>query len=99
VRGELAAYDEELASKPEIVALNKIDALDEEERAERAAALKEAAKGAEVLLCSGATGEGVRPLLFKIFSFVAEARREAREAREASEAGGETAESEGVWRP
>ncbi|MEJ1995835.1 MAG: GTPase ObgE [Limibacillus sp.] len=93
VRGELEAYDEELAAKPEILALNKIDALDEEERAERAAALKQAAGGAEVLLCSGASGEGVRPLLFKIFSYVDKARRAEKEERE------DTGESEEGWRP
>ena len=93
VRGELEAYDEELAAKPEILALNKIDALDEEERAERAAALKQAAGGAEVLLCSGASGEGVRPLLFKIFSYVDKARRAEKEEREDSGA------SEEGWRP
>ncbi|WP_455373007.1 GTPase ObgE [Limibacillus halophilus] len=79
VRSELQAYDEELAEKPEILALNKIDALDEEEREERRAALAEAAEGAEVHLCSGVTGEGVRPLLFKILPFVLEARAEARQ--------------------
>ena len=93
VRGELEAYDEELAAKPEILALNKIDALDEEEREERAAALKQAAGGAEVLLCSGASGEGVRPLLFKIFSYVDKARRAEKEEREDSGA------SEEGWRP
>ena len=29
IRNELAAYDEMLAEKPEIVALNKVDAIDE----------------------------------------------------------------------
>ena len=35
IRGELAAYDESLADKPEIVALNKIDALTEDEIKEK----------------------------------------------------------------
>ena len=94
VRDELEAYDPGLAAKPEILALNKIDALDEEERAERAAALAEAAGGGDVALCSGVTGEGVRALLFKIFAFVAESRRAAAEAREE-----DTLEEEEGWRP
>src|SRR5690348_3565714 len=40
VRHELEAYGEELADKSEILALNKIDALDEETIAEKAAELK-----------------------------------------------------------
>ncbi|HET7408986.1 MAG TPA: GTPase ObgE, partial [Paracoccaceae bacterium] len=48
IRKELAAYDEALAAKPEIVGLNKIDALTDEEVAERKAALEEAS-GAPVL--------------------------------------------------
>src|SRR6185503_6191490 len=62
VRAELAAYGAGLADKPEILALNKLDALDESARAEQAAALH-AVAGAQPKLVSGVSGEGVRELL------------------------------------
>jgi len=62
IRRELAAYDEGLAAKPELLALNKIDALDADARAEKAAALK-AASSQTPYLISGVSGEGVKDLL------------------------------------
>jgi GTP-binding protein len=62
IRHELAAYDEGLAAKPELLALNKIDALDADARAEKAAELK-AASGQAPFLISGVSGEGVKDLL------------------------------------
>jgi len=62
IRHELAAYDEGLAAKPELLALNKIDALDADARAEKADALK-AASGQAPYLISGVSGEGVKDLL------------------------------------
>ena len=60
--GELEAYGGGLAQKPRITVLNKIDALDEEERAFLADELA-AETGGEVMLMSGATGEGVTEVL------------------------------------
>ena len=65
IRGELAAYAEELAEKPEIVVLNKIDAIDADEVKEKVKVLKRASK-AEVFTCSGVTGEGVDKVLYRI---------------------------------
>jgi GTP-binding protein len=62
VREELAAYGHGLADKPEVVALNKLDAMTAQARSSRKRAL-ERATGAEVLLCSGATGDGVPEVL------------------------------------
>ncbi|MBN9000713.1 MAG: 50S ribosome-binding GTPase, partial [Rhizobiales bacterium] len=58
VRNELEAYAEELADKIEIVALNKIDAVDPDELKKQRDRLKRAAKKTPLLL-SGATGDGV----------------------------------------
>ena len=58
---ELEAYGGELASKPRITALNKIDALDEEERAERKSALE--AVAGPVLSLSGVSREGLTGVL------------------------------------
>src|SRR5664279_774675 len=51
IRGELAAYDEQLAEKPEIVVLNKIDALTEDDIKDKVKVLKGASK-AEVFTAS-----------------------------------------------
>jgi GTP-binding protein len=77
IRRELEAYGGGLAGKPEIVGLNKTDALDPEEVAERSRLLEEAA-GAPVLTLSGATGEGVREALFALWQRIAEAREAER---------------------
>lgn len=69
VRGELAAYGAGLEAKPEVVALNKIDALDPELLAERRAAL-EAAAGGAVLLTSGVARTGLDDAVARIFAFV-----------------------------
>lgn len=58
---ELEAYGGDLARKPRITALNKIDALDADERAERKAALEEVA--GEVMLMSGVSREGLTDVL------------------------------------
>jgi GTP-binding protein len=75
VRQELEAYGEGLAGKPEILALNKIDALDEATRREKAAAL-EAAAGAAPRLVSGVSGEGVTELLREAYALVRRNRAE-----------------------
>jgi GTP-binding protein len=62
VRGELAAYGAGLAEKPELVALNKVDALDGDARAAKARSVAEAA-GVQPFLVSGVSGEGVEALL------------------------------------
>ena len=66
VRTELEAYGEGLADRAEILCLNKIDALDAEEREAKAAAL-EAACGRRPRLISGVTGEGVQDALRAAF--------------------------------
>jgi GTP-binding protein len=91
IRGELKAYGEGLADKPEILALNKVDALDPETRAEKAKALKKAAKVTPRLV-SGVSGEGVTELLREAYALVRERRAEAAQAPE-------TDQQPGVWRP
>jgi GTP-binding protein len=59
---EIAAYGGHLSEKPIIVALNKVDALDDEERAFYKEEL-EAQSYAEVLLLSAVSGEGVPEVL------------------------------------
>lgn len=74
VREELAAYGHGLSEKPEIVALNKTDAMTPQARASRIKAL-ERASGRTVVLISGATGEGVPEVLRMLALRIAETRR------------------------
>ncbi|QDH14655.1 GTPase ObgE [Oecophyllibacter saccharovorans] len=62
IRRELEAYDPVLASKPEVLVLNKCDALLPEEVEERRAAL-EKTSGEKVHLMSGVSREGLPELL------------------------------------
>lgn len=75
VREELDLYGGGLETKMEVVALNKIDALDPDTLAERKALLEEAT-GAPVELVSGAAGTNVIDLLRKLWRIV-EAERAA----------------------
>jgi GTPase len=76
IREELASYGAGLAEKPEIVALNKADAMTPREAAARRTALARAA-GRPVSLVSGATGQGVPELLRKLQAEIAAARQQA----------------------
>ncbi|RAK67178.1 GTPase ObgE [Phenylobacterium kunshanense] len=87
VRHELEAYGEGLEDKSEILALNKIDALDEETREARKAEL-EAAAGVKVRLVSGAANMGVTELLREAFALVRQ--RKAEVAAEGAEPEGWT---------
>jgi GTPase len=77
VRGELEAYGAGLTDKPEIVALNKIDALTPEEIDARAAEL-EAACGSRPLRLSGASQKGVPEAVQTLYAIVSEDRAKRR---------------------
>ena len=76
VRHELEAYGEGLEDKPELLALNKIDALDEETIAAKAAEL-EAAAGVKVRRVSGFAKIGVTELLREAYALVQQRKGEA----------------------
>ena len=73
VRAELLAYGGGLADKPEIVALNKADAMSARETAARRAALARAS-GAPVLVLSAVSGQGVPELLAALWQAITENR-------------------------
>ena len=74
VRSELAAYGNDLDAKTEIVALNKIDALSEEEIEQKRNAL-EAAADKKVAVVSGVSGAGVPPLIGELLALAQKARK------------------------
>ena len=63
VRNELKAYGEGLADKPEIIALNKCDAIGPELAEDQAKILKKALKKKEVFLISAVSGENKEKVL------------------------------------
>ena len=73
VREELAAYGGGLADKPELLVLNKSDAMSPREASARRSALARAS-GQPVTLLSGATGDGVPELLRQLMNSVHTAR-------------------------
>ncbi|MGH7052776.1 MAG: GTPase ObgE [Stellaceae bacterium] len=78
IRAELAHYGQGLAEKPEILGLNKADALSPEEITAKCAALAAAAPGVRVLALSGATGKGVPRVLDTLLAIVQAGRAEPR---------------------
>ena len=74
IRNELEDYGGGLADRPEILVLNKVDAMTPQARASRVKAL-ERASGKPVMLTSGVTGENVPPLLRKLADVIAAERR------------------------
>lgn len=83
VRHELSAYGGGLADKPEVVALNKCDALTDKVAAEKAAELA-AVSGQRVARMSGAAGLGVQAVLRELFTIITKSRAPA----EGSSSGG-----------
>lgn len=90
VRHELEAYGEELGDKTEIIALNKIDALDESTVEMQREALAEAS-GAPVRLVSAVAGTGVKEILREAYALVRD--------RKAAAALGKGGEEEVGWKP
>ena len=90
IRGELDAYAHGLEDKPEIVVLNKVDALDTSVIEERKKLLAKAS-GARVFAASGVTGKGVDDVLYAVLRAIGEARAEAIEEAKP--------EDEKVWTP
>ena len=73
IRAELAAYGEGLAEKPEVVALNKADALDGDALKQQTARLKRAAKKTPLVI-SAVSGEGVAEVLRTLLAVIEKAR-------------------------
>ena len=76
VREELIAYGGGLSEKPEIIGLNKLDAMSPREASSRAAALRKAS-GQPVMVLSGVTGQGVPEVLRTVQNTIHDQRRDA----------------------
>jgi len=71
INNELQQYDEFLAKKPQVVILNKNDAISKETEQEFLEKLREAADHTRVLSISAATTDGVKELMGRLKKFVA----------------------------
>jgi len=101
---ELRKYDESLYRKPRWLALNKLDLIPEEERADRVAAFLAAYGPVERHFeISALTGDGCRGLIFALQDFLdaeraqAEAEKAARHEAEARAAAEAEARAEAAW--
>ena len=90
IRGELDAYGQGLDAKPEIIGLNKCDALDADAIKKKKAALVRAAKrhspGAKVMALSGVSGDGVQDVMRALVPHVLARRATEIEADRAQDA-------------
>jgi GTP-binding protein len=86
IRAELEAYGAGLADKPEIVGLNKADALSEAELKKKKAALEKAC-GRKVYVVSGVSGAGLQDVLRAMADVIGRGRA------------GASAEHEADWTP
>src|SRR4051794_5123542 len=78
IREELSSYGHGLAEKPEIIGLNKLDAIDPDELEEKCRALASAARpGTPILALSGVTGASVPQVLGAVLAAIEEARADA----------------------
>jgi len=86
IRKELDAYGGSLPDKPELVVLNKRDAIEPDDLEEKRLALAQAS-GADVVAISGVSGDGVRDLLRDVAKVIRPV------------VAGESPEEEAPWRP
>ncbi|MES2677658.1 MAG: GTPase ObgE [Pseudomonadota bacterium] len=81
IRKELETYDASLKTKPEIIALNKIDLLSEEEIKEKTKILKKAVgKNKKVFAISGVAQIGLKPVLREIYENILAYRKKEQDA-------------------
>lgn len=74
---ELKMWNAELLQRPQLIAINKMDALSADDEALTTVAQLKAkleARGCEVFEISAATNQGLQPLLWRVFALVKEAR-------------------------
>lgn len=81
IRAELKAYGHGLAKKPEVIALNKADALGDELAEDQAKTLSKAIKK-KVHIISAVSRKGTDEILAELWKHIEKGRKKAREAEE-----------------
>jgi len=83
IREELKAYQPDLVKRPEVIALTKIEGLDDEIVADLTKQLKKVAtKKAQIFAISSQAGTGLKPMLFAISDQVKAVREKAKPAED-----------------
>jgi GTP-binding protein len=81
IQKELASYSVDLSKRPQIIALNKTDGLDEEIISDQLAKLKKAAGAkTKTFAVSGQSGQGLKELLFEAKKAVGKATKKPKKA-------------------
>lgn len=70
IQAELASYRLDLSQKPQVVALSKVDGVDDELLSAQIAKLSEVANGQHIFAISSQAKQGIRPLLRQLQSHV-----------------------------
>jgi GTP-binding protein len=79
IRAELKAYKTDLAKRPEIIALTKVEGLDDEIIADLTSQLKKVAKKTPIFAISSQAGTNLKQLLFTLKDTVQQVRAEQAE--------------------
>ena len=77
IRGELEQYGHGLDTKPEIIAINKVDALGEELAEDQRKTLEDAI-GKPVMKMSAVSGQGVKDALYALGKTIYDSKEEER---------------------
>lgn len=85
IRGELAAYSADLATRPEVVAITKAEGLDDEIMAMQVDAVKKVAGDVPVFAISSQAHQGLKEVLRALRAQVEAVRKAEREAQEVDE--------------
>jgi GTP-binding protein len=83
IQSELKAYKIDMSSKPQVIALNKIEGLDQEIVADLSEQLRQASKQDKIYAISSQSGEGLKELLYDVYSLVEHTRKQLADARTA----------------
>lgn len=85
IQQELSAYSQDLSKRPQLLAINKVDALLEEEVDEVAAQLSEAAAGAKVFRVSAVSRQGTEELMRAVWQLLDEVNEAIAQAEAAKQ--------------
>jgi len=75
INEELRRYDPAISEKPQIIALNKTDTIDDELVEMLQGELKKHVKGIKVFAISAVTGEGIKSLVLEVYQQLAKERK------------------------
>jgi len=87
INQELEEFDSKLASREQIIVLNKIDMLDEDTLKKKLKEIKKVAKNTEIFIISAITREGLQPLLFEMVKKLQEVKLTEKPEEEIEEKG------------